>query len=305
MSEGVARYVIEAAAISRHPTPVRSITLWIVVCSVLVVVAHVLIARTGLRPGSCLTGTITLAGFALAACYSARKRSLRGSIRILRIAALLPTPIARRIVSVDRLESWRFVHVAIGILLLLPFWLHVDAGLRAGRIEIALGALLALLVLSGIIGASIEEFLPHAMQLDPEHQVRTQDVEDALDALYREAEEMILGHSEMLTSAYVETIRPILQGTQPWPLLMRATLTGTDPSDARCAQLRARAAQLGAGEELYGELVNTAARKIRLEQNRFNLLFGMSWLRFHITLALLTSFVIVFHVLGVLYLIGL
>ena len=301
----MARYIIEAAAISRHPTPARSITLWMVVCSALVAVAHVSIARAGLHPGSYFTGTLTLTGFALTAFYSARKRSPRGSVRILRIAALLPTALASRIVSLDRLESWRFVHVTIGILLLLPFWLHVDAGLRAGRIEIALGAFLALLVLSGIVGASIEEFLPHAMQLDPEHQVRMQDVEEALDALYREAEEMILGHSERLTSAYVGTIRPILQSTQPWPRLMRATLTGADPSGARCAQLRAGAADLGAEEKLYGELVNIAARKIRLEQNRFILLCGASWLRIHITLALLTSLVIVFHVLGVLYVIGL
>lgn len=304
MTTRVARYVIEAA-ISRHPAPVRSITLWIAVCLALVVFTHVLIVRAGLHPASYLTGTITLTGFVLAGCYSARKRSPRGSIRVLRIAARLPAPIARRIFSLDRLESWRSIHVAIGLMLLLPLWLHVDAGLRAGRIEIGLGTLLALLVLSGIIGSAIEEFLPHAMQLDPEHQVRPQDVEDALDALYREAEEMILGHSERLTTAYVETIRPILQGTQPWPRLLRATLTGTDPSAARCAPLRARAAELGDEQALYGELVNAAARKIRLEQNRFNLLFGMSWLRVHITLALLTGFVIVFHVLGVLYVIGL
>ncbi len=300
----MSRQIIEAA-VSRHTAPVRSITFWIAVCAVLVVVAHIAIAHTSFHPDSYFSGTITLAGFALAAFYSARKRSLRASVRMLRIAVLLPSSIASRIVSLDRLETWRFAHVAIGILLLLPLWWHVEAGLRAGRVEIALGALVALLVLSGIAGASIQEFLPHAMQLEPEHHVRLQDVEGAIDALYREAEETILGHSEKLVSAYLETIRPILRGAQSWLRLMQATLTGTDPSIARCAQLRARAAELGAEAELYGELVDTAARKIRLEQNRFNLLFGITWLRFHVTLVLLTSFVMVFHVLGVLYVAGL
>jgi hypothetical protein len=293
------------AAMSRHPPIVRSATRWAAICALLVVVAHVVLAQAGFHPDSYHSGILTLSGFVLVTLYSLRKRSLRTSVRLLSVTARLPIPIANRIVLLDRLETWRFVHMAVGILFLLPLWWHIEAGLRAGRLEIALEALIALLILSGIAGASIQEFLPHAMQLEPDHQIRLHDVEIALDKLYHDAEETILGHSEKLISAYLETIRPILRGAQPRLVLIRATLTATDPSADRCPQLRRRAPELGAEAELYGELVDIAARKIRLEQNRFNLLVGITWLRFHVTLVLLTAFVIIFHVLGILYLIGL
>lgn len=290
---------------SRHRPPVRSITLWIAICAVLVVAAHIVIARANFHLDSYRSGIVTLIGFVLAACYSMRKRSLWASVHLWRLASRLPTSIASRIVSLDRLETWRAGHVAIGSLILLPLWWHIEAGMRAGTLELTLGALVALLVLSGIAGASIQQFLPHAMQLEPDHEVRLRDVESALDDLYHEAEETILGHSENLISAYLEAIRPILQGSQSWLVLMRATLTGTDPSAARCQQLRARTPELGAEAELYRELVDIAARKIRLEQNRFNLVVGIIWLRLHVTLVLLTALVIVIHVFGILYLDGL
>src|SRR6266481_4571152 len=108
------------AAISRHPPIIRSITLWTAICVLLVLVAHVVIARTSFHPDSYRSGTLTLIGFVLATLYSVRKRSLRTSVRLLRDTAKLPISMAARVVSLDRLEMWRFVHVAIGILVLLP-----------------------------------------------------------------------------------------------------------------------------------------------------------------------------------------
>src|SRR5208337_4524156 len=233
---------------SRHRLPVHSTTLWTLICAALVVAVHIsLVARGGFHLGSYASGVATLAAFVLAATYSLRKRSLWASLRLLQIAAWLPSSIARRIAYADRLETWRFTHVAIGIFLLLPLWWHIEAGsLRASTVEVALAVLVALLVLSGVAGAAIQEFLPHAMRLEPDHEVRPQDVEEALVLIYHEAEEAILGHSEKLVTAYLENIRPILRGAEPRLLLMRATLTGADPSARRCAPLRARAAELGA-----------------------------------------------------------
>jgi hypothetical protein len=292
-------------SISRHPPLVRNIMWWTAICLFLVLVAHLAVAQTGFHPNSYRSGILTLGGFLLATLYSLRKRSLRTSVRLLRVTAKMPNSLAARIISLDRLETWRFVHVAIGIIFLLPLWWHIEAGLRAGTVEIALGALVALLILSGIAGASIQAFLPHAMQLEPDHQVRLRDVEEALDKLYHRAEEAILGHSEKLVNAYLETIRPILRGAQSRLMLMRATLTATDPSTVRCSDLRRRARELGAEAELYTELVDIAAERIRLEQNRLNLMIGAVWLRFHVILVILTAFMIVFHVLGMLYLDGL
>ena len=291
---------------SRHRLPVSSITLWTVICAALVVGVHFSsVARAGFHLESYASGIATLAAFVLAATYSLRKRSLWASLRLLQIAAWLPSSIARRIVSADRLETWRFTHVAIGIFLLLPFWWHIEAGFHAGTVEVALAVLVALLILSGVAGAVIQEFLPHAMRLEPDHEVRQQDIEEALVSIYHEAEEAILGHSEKLITAYLETIRPILRGAEPRLLLLRATLTGADASVRRCPPLRARAAELGAEGQLFQQLVDLAARKIRLEQNRFNLTFGIAWLRLHMALMLLTGFAIGFHVLGILYLDGL
>jgi hypothetical protein len=289
----------------RHLPPLRSITLWMATCLVLVVVAQMVIARTSFRPDSYHSGIIALAGFVILAFYSPRKRSLWASARLLRLTASLPTSSARRILTLDRLATWRFGHVSLGMLFLLPLWWHLQAGIGAGAVEIVLGVLVGLLELSGVAGASIQEILPHAMQMAPDHEVRLQDVESALGEIYNVAEEAILGHSETLVKAYLERIRPILRGASPRLLLMRATLTASDPSAAQCARLRARPAELGAETELYGELVNLAARKIRLEQNRLNLKVGVTWLRVHIAIALLTALVIMFHVIGILYLNGL
>jgi hypothetical protein len=297
-------HTIEAAT-PRHPPPLRSITLWMATCLVLVVVAQMVIAQTTFRPDSYHSGIIALTGFMILALYSPRKRSLWASAHLLRLTAKLPTSIARCILTLDRLATWRFGHVSIGLLFLLPLWWHLQAGIGAGALEIVLGVLVGLLVVSGVAGASIQEFLPHAMQLAADHEVRLQDVEGALGEIYHDAEEAILGHSEKLVNAYLEGIRPILRGASPRLMLMRATLAATDPSAAQRARLRARPAELGAETELYGELVDLAAKKIRLEQNRLNLKVGVMWLRVHIAIALLTALVIMFHVIGILYLNGL
>jgi hypothetical protein len=55
------------------------------------------------------TGIITITSFALAALYSARKRNLWSSVHWLRLATRLPRKIARALIVLDRLETWRTV----------------------------------------------------------------------------------------------------------------------------------------------------------------------------------------------------
>lgn len=277
--------------------------LWAVLCGAAVAGVHWATSSFGARLGSYRSGIIAIIVFAIAGLYSARKRSLWFSLRWLRWVMRLPRPLALRLVLFDRLETWRTVHLTIGVFAMLPFWWHIQAG-KATTLEAALKSMVVLLVASGFAGITVQDFLPPRMRKRADLEVRLEDVEASFHALYVEAEEAVLGHSEQLVDAYLHNVRPILTGTQPRRKMFWATLTGADPAPAICMSARGPAAALGADGSIYAALVDIAERKVRLEHNQFNLRLSVGWLKFHIGLAIVTGALIAFHVIGVLYFAG-
>lgn len=296
---------IGAAADRRHTAPVASVTLWAAICAAALAAIHALTPGVGQRLGSYRTGLMTLGVFLLAAAYSARKRAPWLSVRWLRAAARLPRAFAARMVTFDRLETWRTMHVTLGVCALLPLWWHADAG-PATPLERLILTLVLLVVGSGLFGTLIHDLLPRAMRKRPDYEVRREDVETALHQIYIEAEEAILGHSEKLVRLYLDEIRPLLTGSRPAPRLFFATLTGRDPAESACRRARRAAAGL-VGEErpLFGHLVDLAATKIRLELNRFNLRLSAGWMALHLALVVILGVAVAFHVAGALYYAGL
>ncbi|MGD0291279.1 MAG: hypothetical protein ABSC63_16710 [Candidatus Binataceae bacterium] len=297
------REQIGEAADRRHTAPLASVTLWALLCGAAVVAVHTVTGALPGRLGSYRSGIITILSFTLAALYSVRKHTLWLSVRWLRLATRMPRSIARRLILMDRLQTWRTMHITIGVMVLLPFWWHVDAG-RATLLERALESTVILVVLSGLFGAAIHDLLPHSMRIRPNPEVRFEDVEAGYRQLYLEAEESVLGHSEELVHTYLNNVRPLLVGSQPWTRLAWATLSGTDPAPRACAAARLAEAATGGDGSLYGELVGIAERKVRLEHNEFNLRLSRSWLKVHLALVMIMLCEIAFHVTGVLYFVG-
>jgi hypothetical protein len=278
-------------------------TLWMITCAAVVAIICALTQRYAARLGAYRTGIITVAAFALTALYSARKHAMWASVRWLRFTSRMPRGIARRLVLLDRLETWRFGHLTLGMLALIPFWWHSHGGV-ATPLEETLRAAAILVVSSGIAGIVIEEFIPHEMRIKPGREGRLPDVEVKLHALYVEAEESILGHSETLVRAYLRNVRPILLHPRSSLRMFIATITRTDPAIAVCRPAIAAGVALGGDAAAYRGLVEIAERKVHLEQNQFNLRVTRVWLYLHIALVVITGALIAFHVMGVLYFVG-
>ena len=277
--------------------------LWGALCASIVIALHKLSADWGARQGSYRTGVLTLIVFLLAALYPVRKYILWFSLHWLRLAPRLSRTWAVRLLLLDRLETWRVVHVTLGVFAMLPFWWHEQFG-RRSLLELALEVLVMLLVLSGFLGTLVEDFLPARMLKLGNQEVRLEDVEAASHRLYVEAEEMVLGHSEAMVHAYLSSVRPILTGSQPSRTLLWATLIGNNPASAACKPARLLADGLGAEAAAFHELVNIAERKVGLDHNQFNLRLSIAWLRLHSRLAISVLVLIIFHVAGVLYFAG-
>jgi len=282
--------------------------LWMVLCALFVLVAHSLGEARGLKVSEYWSGTISLVGFVFLGWYSLRKRSLWFSLRVLRMTGrILPASWQQGTIVADRLETWRAVHITLAILVALPLWWHMSSGLMS-LVEMLLALAVALLLLSGVFGVAIQEFLPPAIEAMPEREVRLQDVASRIDATYVEAEEKVLGHPETLVQAYLKNLKPVLEGDRiasRWRLL-GATLRRRDLGAEMCAQWRqGAAAQFGDDAVVWKELVDLTARKLNLEHNAFNLNFSTEWLTFHIVLAVCTFGLLIFHVLSVLYFYGL
>ena len=281
--------------------------LWILLCAIVVIVAHSLAAGYGFAPSEYWSGSISLLVFVMLGWYSIRKRTLWFSMRVLRTTArFLPPALQQRMIVLDRLESWRAVHITLGILVALPLWWHMSAGLMSFE-EILLALVVALLLLSGLVGVAIQDLLPIAIQAMSEHEVRLEDVTARIDVVYVEAEEMVLGHQEALVQAYIKHLKPILEAdrTASRSRLLLATLTKRNPGAEICAGFRAMAPQFGDEAPVWNALVDLAARKINLEHNVFNLHFSTDWLSLHIALALCTFGLLMFHIVSVLYFKGL
>ncbi|HZY59353.1 MAG TPA: hypothetical protein VFE56_06290 [Candidatus Binataceae bacterium] len=300
--DSAAAISVPAAHAGRH---FGLLTIWALGCALLIAGLHLATAGYGIRLGPYRSGIATTAAFALAAIYSLRKRLIWVSLHTMRVAARMPPAIAHRLLVADRLESWRFAHVLIGVGVLIPLWWHIGQGTGATRLEAALLAATVLLMLSGFAGAAIQDFLPHTMRIRPNQEVRPEDVDAAIHELYVEAEEAILGHSEALVRTYLAAIRPVLLGSRRTRAMLLATLSGADPAAAVGARLRARGAQLPGEAEPWERLVSIADRKVRLEHNHFNLSLSVGWLRIHIALAISIGILTAFHVAGALYFAGL
>ena len=108
---------------------------------------------------------------------------------------IFPAAIQRRLVILDRLETWRAFHLTLGMLALLPLSWHVTT-VAMSPLEAVLATLVVLLFISGIFGAILQDRLPRSMMRLAEHEVRLEDVDSKVNAVYREAEEKILGHDE-------------------------------------------------------------------------------------------------------------
>jgi hypothetical protein len=269
-------------------------------CGVAVVAVRLLTPGLERRVGVYVRGIITASMFVAVGLYSVRKRNLWFSLRMLYLARkILPNAVFGRVIFIDRLETWRAAHVVIAILSLLPFWWNMQRHLM-GPLEAALASAVALLFVSGIFGVLIQDRLPHYMTQYAEHEVRSQDVNAKINVVYVEAEEKILGHTEQFTKDYLARIKPVLlEDRSSWALL-GATLARRDVGRAVNLALSSshyRDAEAGA----WKELVELATRKVNLEHNDFNLWLSISWLRFHIIVAVLTFALLAFHVLSVLY----
>jgi hypothetical protein len=281
--------------------PVR-VWLWLTICLIAVAGLHAATSTFGYEIGEYWSGSIALASFVAIAWYSVRKRNIWFSIRLLQFTGkIFPAAIQRRLVMLDRLETWRAFHLTLGMLALLPLSWHVTT-VTMSPLEQVLAAMVLLLFISGIFGAILQDKLPHSMMRLAEHEVRLEDVDSKVSAVYREAEEKILGHKDSLIQTYLTYIRPILlsdRSASRWSLLM-ATVKGIDPGQQVCAAAAERIAESG-DEKTYRELLALAACKVNLDHNSFNIHLSTGWLDLHIVLSVLTFALLIFHVAGVLY----
>ena len=297
------RVQIGEAAARRHTAPIASMLLWGGLCASSVIALHKLSAAWGTSQGSYRTGIFTFSVFLLTALYPVRKYTLWFSLHYMRLASRFPRAWAVRLLLLDRLETWRVVHVTLGVFAMLPFWWHTQFG-RRSLLELTLEILVIMLVLSGFMGTLIEDLLPARMLKLGNTEVRLEDVEAASQALYVQAEELVLGHSEALVHAYLLLVRPLLAGSQAPSTLLWATLTGRNPAAAVCRPVRLVADGFGTEATIFHELVNIAERKVGLDHNQFNLRLSNEWLGLHRRLAITVLALIVFHVTGVLYFVG-
>jgi hypothetical protein len=303
---GVSRQAA-AGVVTRARRPgalIRNVAVWSVLFLMLVFASILIWPDVGPRMGPYWSGLLTLILFAWVALYAARKRNLWLSLRVIRIVSAIAQPLGKVMVIVDRLESWRAFHVTVGVVALLPFWWHMQTGLR-GPLETALLAAVILLFVSGFFGVFLQQYFPHAMSKRAEHEVRLKDVDSRIREVYVQAEEKILGHQEPLIHIYLDYVKPILLGETPRSTLLWATLRGRDPGAARCSRAAAMEKELTGDVPIYRELLALAERKVNLEHNAFNLHLSTSWLTFHIVVSAAVGVLVAFHVLAVIYFYGL
>jgi hypothetical protein len=291
------------AAPRRPHALISNVALWTVAFLIMVVAARAATPEFGRRLGPYWSGLITLVLFVAVGLYSVRKRSLWISIRMVGLATRIARPLQNWLVATDRLETWRAVHVTIGVIAILPFWWHMQTGMMS-PLEAALLASVVLLFASGFFGIFLQQYLPRAMTRRAEHEVRLKDVDGRIRDLYVQAEEKILGHKEELIKAYLDKIKPILVGDMPRRALLWATIRGLDPGEGVCRAVAGVEQQLGNEAPTYRDLLGLAVRKVNLEHNAFNLRLSTGWLAFHIVLSAAVGVMVAFHVFAVLYFYG-
>src|SRR5271156_4933081 len=271
------RPTLDIRARRNRAVPVR-IWLWLTICLIAVAAANAAISTFGRQIGEYWSGSIALASFIAIAWYSVRKRNIWFSIRVLQFTGrIFPATIQRRLVVLDRLETWRAFHLTLGMLALLPLSWHITTAVMS-PLEVVLLSLVLLLFISGIFGAILQDKLPYSMMRLAEHEVRLEDVDSKVSAVYREAEEKILGRGDKLTQLYLSNIKPILisdRSASRWTLLM-ATIRGLDPGPRVCLAAAEKIAESG-DENTYQGLLALAARKVNLDHNSFNIRLCTGW----------------------------
>ena len=162
---------------ARHMARGGSTLLWAVLSGAAVIAVHSGSAGLGARLGAYCTGIATLVVFALAAGVALRKyirrlwarlgwnwaraltcTSANDSLKPLLAPPLVGVPS----LSLDRPNTWRRVHITLGILATLPLWWHCESG-RASTLDLTLESVAILLVMSGLFGLAITEFVPRHM----------------------------------------------------------------------------------------------------------------------------------------------
>jgi hypothetical protein len=201
----------------------------------------------------------------------------------------------------DRLQTWRAIHVSIGILTMLPLWWHIrSAHSSPSPIEWLLLVSIGVLVLSGIFGSAIQDLFPHIASKRAEHEVRIKDVDYEIRGLLKQAADDVPGCGVEVNSAYHAEIEPILLNRDPSVRLLWMTLLGKDPAMRACAGARRLEGKFGEKNQGYAKLLALAERKVRLDQNLINLRFSTGWLPFHIGSVLIVGFLLVFHIISAL-----
>ncbi|HZP44263.1 MAG TPA: hypothetical protein VFB15_01315 [Candidatus Binataceae bacterium] len=285
-------------------TPQGRLSVWLAGCLAALVAFYLSGFRHPPGWGSLRTGCLTLAVFALAALYRVRKRWTWWDLRTMWFGARLPARLGGWWRRADRLETWRHVHIAAGLGVMIPLWWHIQEGAGASRLEIVLLAIVGLLLVSGVSGVLIQDFLPHAMRIRPGYEVRLEDIEGALHDLYVEAEEAILGRPEAFVQTYLRDIRPLMLGSPRSAALLWATLTGSDPTTAVTDRLAHRQPETS-DPAAWERLTKLVERKLRLDHNRVNLRLSRGWVSAHLVLVVLLAVLVSFHIAGALYFAGL
>jgi hypothetical protein len=162
---------------SPHLARGGSTMLWAVLSGAVVIAVHAGSTRLGAPPGAYRTGIAALIVLALTAGVAVRKHIVGRWRRIgwrwaqaLTCAsandsltpALDPPRSGISLSSLDRPKTWRRVHVTLGMFATLPLWWHCESG-RASTLDLTLKSVAILLVMSGLFGLAIMEFLPKRM----------------------------------------------------------------------------------------------------------------------------------------------
>jgi hypothetical protein len=254
-----------------------------------------------------LSGMLTLFGMVLAAVYMVRRRFLRLSLYTMRPFVAFP-PLRRfagLAVRLDRLRTWRMVHVLIGVLCLVPLWWHVRAA-QGGLLERGLLVVVALVIVSGVLGVLLQYAMPQTMLAAIEREVRVNDVRARQSRLFVEAEERILGRSTALVDAYLKFVRPVLQGETRRRRLLEATIRRQDPGgDVRGRALRGLEDLDETDASTYRAFIELAEEKVRLDLNLFQLALTTQWLALHGAAVMCMAGLIGLHIFSVLYFGGL
>ncbi len=249
------------------------------------------------------SGYLVFSLMLLALAYGVRRRTLRVSLWFLRRlqSVSILRPLMPLFALLDRLRSWRIAHFVLGSVWALALWWHVAAA-NGGWLEGLLLLIALLTLISGVLGAGLQYWLPRSMLGILERDVRIEDVDQRRAEIFVRAEERILGQPGTLVDLYLERVRPILQGESPRWRLFEALVRQQDPGAELRGRLYRSVEELSEKERpVFQQLIDLAELKGRLDLNLFYLEFSTSWLLAHDVLVATLCLMVTLHLLGVGY----